>query len=73
MQLLQTTDKNFYSRFKALVSDRREATVDVSETVRAILADVKVRGDATVKEYTSRFDNFNPQYEAFKRNLYVTI
>ncbi|MEH2380667.1 MAG: histidinol dehydrogenase [Nostoc sp.] len=61
MQLLQTTDKDFSSRFKTLVSDRREATVDVSGTVREILADVKVRGDAAVKDYTSRFDHYNPQ------------
>ncbi|MEH1961579.1 MAG: histidinol dehydrogenase [Nostoc sp.] len=61
MQLLQTTDKDFSNRFKTLVSDRREATVDVSGTVREILADVKVRGDAAVKDYTSRFDHYNPQ------------
>lgn len=61
MQLLQTTDKDFSSKFKTLVSDRREATVDVSGTVREILADVKVRGDAAVKDYTSRFDHYNPQ------------
>lgn len=56
MQLLQTTAKDFSARFQALVSDRREATVDVSGTVREILADVKGRGDAAIKEYTSRFD-----------------
>ena len=61
MQLLQTTDKDFFVRFKTLVSDRREGTVDVSGTVREILADVKVRGDAAVKDYTSRFDRNNLQ------------
>ncbi|MBW4641637.1 MAG: histidinol dehydrogenase [Goleter apudmare HA4340-LM2] len=61
MQLLPTTDKDFAVKFKALVSDRREATVDVSGTVREILADVKVRGDAAIKEYTSRFDHFDLQ------------
>lgn len=61
MQLLQTTDKDFSARFQALVSDRREATVDVSGTVREILADVKVRGDEAIKEYTSRFDRFDLQ------------
>lgn len=60
MQLLKTTDQDFSVRFKALVSDRREATVDVSGTVKNILADVKVRGDAAVKEYTSRFDHYSP-------------
>ncbi|MBN4003843.1 histidinol dehydrogenase [Nostoc sp. LPT] len=61
MQLLQTTDKDFSVKFKTLVSDRREVTVDVSGTVREILADVKVRGDAAVKEYTNRFDRNNLQ------------
>lgn len=61
MQLLQTTDKDFSTKFKALVNDRREATVDVSGTVRDILADVKVRGDSAVQDYTSRFDHYNSQ------------
>ncbi|MEH2182738.1 histidinol dehydrogenase [Nostoc sp.] len=61
MQLLQTTDKDFSVKFKTLVSDRREVTVDVSGTVREILADVKVRGDAAVKDYTNRFDRNNLQ------------
>ncbi|MDH6062684.1 histidinol dehydrogenase [Umezakia ovalisporum] len=60
MQLLKTTDRDFSVKFKALVSDRREATVDVSGAVKNILADVKVRGDAAVKEYTSRFDHYSP-------------
>lgn len=60
MQLLKTTDKDFSVRFNALVSDRREATVDVSGTVKDILADVKVRGDAAVKEYTTKFDHYSP-------------
>lgn len=60
MLVLKTTAPEFYSRFQALVSDRREATGDVSGTVREILADVKVRGDDAVKEYTTRFDHFSP-------------
>ncbi|MBW4555647.1 MAG: histidinol dehydrogenase [Trichormus sp. ATA11-4-KO1] len=60
MQVLKTTDKDFSVKFKALVSDRREATVDVSITVQDILANVKVRGDAAVKEYTNRFDHYSP-------------
>ncbi|MBE9049229.1 histidinol dehydrogenase [Nostocales cyanobacterium LEGE 11386] len=60
MQVLKTTDKDFSVKFKALVSDRREATVDVSVTVQDILANVKMRGDAAVKEYTNRFDHYSP-------------
>jgi histidinol dehydrogenase len=60
MLVLKTTNQEFSTRFQSLVSDRREATVDVSGTVRDILADVKARGDAAVQEYTSRFDHYSP-------------
>ncbi|NWF59537.1 MAG: histidinol dehydrogenase [Fischerella sp.] len=61
MQLLKTTDKDFSVRFKTFVNERREATVDVSGTVREIITDVKERGDAAIKEYTSRFDHYSPE------------
>ncbi|MBD2431571.1 MULTISPECIES: histidinol dehydrogenase [Fischerella] len=61
MQLLKTTDQNFSTQFQAFVNERREATVDVSGTVREIIADVKARGDAAVKEYTTRFDRYSPE------------
>lgn len=61
MQLLKTTDKDFSTKFRTLVNERREATVDVSGTVRGILNDVKMRGDVAVQEYTNRFDRYNPE------------
>ncbi len=61
MQLLKITDKDFSTKFQLFVNERREATVDVSDTVRDIIADVKVRGDIAVKKYTSRFDHYNPE------------
>ncbi|PMB43896.1 histidinol dehydrogenase [Fischerella thermalis CCMEE 5205] len=61
MQLLKTTDQNFSNQFQAFVNERREATVDVSGTVKEIIADVKARGDAAVKEYTTRFDRYSPE------------
>ncbi|AKG20880.1 histidinol dehydrogenase [Calothrix sp. 336/3] len=61
MQLLKTTDTDFSMQFLALVNERREATVDVSGTVREIIADVKARGDIAVKDYTHRFDHFQPE------------
>ncbi|CDN09906.1 Histidinol dehydrogenase [Richelia intracellularis] len=60
MDFLKTTDQDFAAKFTTLVNDRREATVDVSGTVREILADVKVRGDEAIREYTSRFDHYHP-------------
>ncbi|QLE58962.1 histidinol dehydrogenase [Nostoc sp. TCL26-01] len=61
MQLLNTNEQDFSPRFQTLVNNRREATVDVSGTVREILADVKVRGDVAVQEYTHRFDHFQTE------------
>lgn len=60
MQILKTTDANFHTLFDSLVNDRREATVDVSGTVREIIADVRSRGDVAVREYTAKFDKFEP-------------
>ncbi len=53
---LSTTDHDFESRFTGLLGMKREVSEDVDTAVRAILADVRVRGDAAVLEYTSRFD-----------------
>ncbi|BAZ69987.1 MAG: histidinol dehydrogenase [Pelatocladus maniniholoensis HA4357-MV3] len=61
MQLLKTTDKDFSTKFQAFVNERREATVDVSGTVKEIIADVKARGEVAVKEYTTRFDRYSPE------------
>jgi histidinol dehydrogenase len=61
MHLLKTTDADFSTRFQTFVSDRREATVDVSGTVRDIIADVRMRGNTAVLEYSSRFDQYSPQ------------
>jgi histidinol dehydrogenase len=53
---IATTDSDFEARFAALLSQKREVSEDVDATVRAILADVRARGDAAVLEYTARFD-----------------
>jgi histidinol dehydrogenase len=53
---LHIRDGDFEPRFAALVNDRREADSDVSRDVRAIIADVRTRGDAAVAELTQRFD-----------------
>ncbi len=53
---IATTDSDFEARFAALLTQKREVSEDVDATVRAILADVRKRGDAAVLEYTARFD-----------------
>ena len=56
MRRLDTRAADFTSRLAALT--RFEASLDetVERTVAAILADVHLRGDAAVVEYTNRFD-----------------
>lgn len=53
---LSITDADFDQSFDALVNARREADADVSADVRAIIQDVRDRGDAAVAELTSKFD-----------------
>ena len=47
---------DFDTSFNDLLSQKREAAVDVTDTVRAILDDVKDKGDGAVKKYTLKFD-----------------
>ncbi|MFN3497626.1 MAG: histidinol dehydrogenase, partial [Pannonibacter indicus] len=53
---LSTADADFETRFKDLLSGKREVSEDVDQVVRTILDDVRARGDAAVVEYTNRFD-----------------
>lgn len=53
---LSTDDPDFEERFEALLDAKREHAVDVEETVRAIIGDVRERGDTALGEYTKRFD-----------------
>lgn len=53
---LDASDAGFATDFKALVDARRESDAGVADTVAAIIADVRARGDAAVSELTARFD-----------------
>jgi len=46
----------FAGAFAAFISGKREADRDVGASVRAIIADVRARGDAALIDYTERFD-----------------
>ncbi len=47
---------DFDSAFAALISAKRETEDDVAAIVRAIIADVRARGDAALIELSKRFD-----------------
>lgn len=58
-QFLSTTDPDFDVSFAALLTMKREESVDVDEAVAAIIADVRARGDAAVIELTEKFDRLS--------------
>ncbi len=64
---LTTADAGFEAAFQTLLSQKREEAEDVDQTVAAIIADVRARGDAAVIELTQRFDRLGltPETLAF--------
>ncbi len=66
-QFLDTKDTDFETAFAALLSAKREDSPDVDDTVAAIIADVRARGDAAVIELTAKFDRLDltPERLAF--------
>ena len=53
---LSSRDPDFGARFAGLLALKREVAEDVDAGVRAILSDIRARGDAALLEYTARFD-----------------
>ncbi len=47
---------DFAARFAAFLAAKREATEDVAQSVREIIADVRKRGDRALVELTRKFD-----------------
>ena len=56
---LDARDADFEAAFAALLSGKREASVDVTDVVTKIIADIRARGDAALIEYTRRFDRLD--------------
>jgi histidinol dehydrogenase len=56
---LKSNDKNFERQFTELLGLKREVSVDVDNAVRAIIDDVKARGDAALAELTLKFDRLD--------------
>src|SRR5690606_5502396 len=55
---LDSRDPGFEAAFRDLLSAKRETEADVNDAVAGILADVKKRGDAAMRDYTRRCDRF---------------
>jgi histidinol dehydrogenase len=57
LRRLNSSDADFNEQFNSLLSNTDEPTVEISRTVESILADVKIRGDEALLEYTNRYDD----------------
>ena len=53
---LSTIAPDFSSAFAALLAQARETTEDVGQSVAAIIAAIRSRGDTALLDYTARFD-----------------
>jgi histidinol dehydrogenase len=53
---LDASAADFPVRFRAFLTAKREAAADVEEAARAIIADVRERGDGALVELTKKFD-----------------
>ena len=51
---------DFPQKFRAFLDTKREASADVEQAVRTIIADVAARGDAALIELTQKFDRVDP-------------
>ncbi len=60
MRTLDSSDADFDANLAALLNRGVAATAQVEQAVSGILDDVRVRGDAALIEYTSRFDRHTP-------------
>src|SRR6476661_1426455 len=56
---LDSRDPDFARRFRALLATKREASADVENAARAIIADVAARGDHALIELTRTFDRLD--------------
>jgi histidinol dehydrogenase len=53
---LNQSDSDFETRIAAFLTTKREDSPDVDAAVRAIIADVRARGDAALRDMALRFD-----------------
>ena len=63
---LNASDANFAAEFDKLLFAKREEEEDVAQVVKAIIADVRARGDAALVELTNKFDRANVTAQTLK-------
>ncbi len=63
---LNASDATFAADFEKLLYAKREEEEDVAQVVKAIIADIRKRGDAALIELTNRFDKADVTAETLK-------
>ena len=56
---LNSRQPDFETRFAAFLTTKREVSVDVETDVRAIIAEIRERGDAALHDFSQRFDRID--------------
>ncbi|MFA7413566.1 MAG: histidinol dehydrogenase, partial [Rhizobium sp.] len=56
---LEQVSDGFEERFAAFLTTKREVSEDVNDIVRAIIDDVRARGDEALADYSRRFDGID--------------
>lgn len=56
---LDQASEGFEQRFATFLTTKREVSEDVNTAVRAIIDDVRARGDAALAEYSKKFDGID--------------
>ncbi|KKX31949.1 histidinol dehydrogenase [Rhizobium sp. LC145] len=56
---LEQAAEDFEARFSAFLSTKREVSEDVNAVVRAIIDDVRARGDQALIDYSARFEGID--------------
>lgn len=59
VQRLNTSQPDFETAFRDLLSQKREVSVDIDRSVAEIVSDVRTRGDEALIEYCKRFDKLD--------------
>ena len=63
---LNAGSADFEQEFVAFLSTKREVSEDVDATVRAIIKDVRTRGDTALIDYTAKFDRLSLTAETLR-------
>ena len=62
---LSTDDPDFEAGFRALSSDPEQRDSGIEKSVRDIVDDVRLRGDAALLDYTRQFDRHDERDDPF--------